>query len=253
MKWNFNFTKKKILLKNPILIEGLPGIGNVGKVVIDFIIEKMNAEKLCDINSYAYPPSVYINEKNLVELPQIEIYYKKMKKGPDFLFLAGDVQPIDEVSSYSFSDRILDLCEKYKVKEIITLGGIGLNVIPKKPKVYSAANDPEIAEKYSKGTILNQKSYGVIGPIMGVSGLLVGMAKKRKIPAIAILAETYSHPMYIGIKGARQILQILNKKLKINVDLKDLDKEINEIEQEMRKIKGLDISKKSLQDTNYIG
>ena len=28
-------------LKNPILIEGLPGMGNVGKIAVDFMIENL--------------------------------------------------------------------------------------------------------------------------------------------------------------------------------------------------------------------
>ena len=38
--------------------------------------------------------------------------------------------------------------------------------------------------------------YGKIGPIMGVSGLLIGLAKKRNIPGIAFLAETFFHLMF---------------------------------------------------------
>ncbi len=253
LEWKFEYKEKNLKLRNPVLIGGLPGIGNVGKVVVDFIIEKLKAKKLCDVSSYSFPPSVYINEKNIVELPSIEFHYKQTKGKQDFIFLAGDVQPIDETSSYSFTNSVLDLCEKYNVKEIITLGGIGLNQIPKKPVVFSASNNQQIAEKYAKTGLVNPNSYGAIGPIMGVSGLLVGMAKKRKIPAIALLAETYSHPMYLGIKGARQILKVLNMSLGIKVDLRDLDKEIKEIEQEMRKVKSLESAKKSPQDVNYIG
>jgi len=43
--------------------------------------------------------------------------------------LAGDIQPTDEVASYEFTDKILDIFEKFNGKEIITLGGIGLATI----------------------------------------------------------------------------------------------------------------------------
>ena len=83
--------------------------------------------------------------------------------------------------------------------------------------------------------MINDKLYGVVGPIVGVSGLLVGLAKRRKIDAITFLAETYGHPMYLGIKGAREILKVLDKKLKLKIDLNRLDKEIKDIESEMMK------------------
>ena len=68
-----------------------------------------------------------------------------------------------------------------------------------------------------------------------IADLVVGLAKNRKIDAISFLAETYGHPMYLGIKGAREILKLLNKKLGLNVDINRLDKEIKEVESEMIK------------------
>ena len=144
--WRIDHFGKKPKLKNPILIEGLPGIGNVGKVAIDFIVDELNAKKLYEITSSTFPHSVFVNEDNLVELPKIEIFYKKFKHN-DILFLGGDVQPIDEVSSYEFSEKILDIVEDLHTKEIITLGGIGLPEIPRKPKVYCTGNNKNIIKK----------------------------------------------------------------------------------------------------------
>jgi len=82
---------------------------------------------------------------------------------------------------------------------------------------------------------VNTKLYGVVGPIIGVSGLLMGLAKRRKIEAISLLAETYSHPMYLGVKGAKEILKVLNKNLELGIDIKELEKEIKNVEEEMIK------------------
>ena len=233
--WKINQIGKKPKLDEPILIEGLPGIGNVGKVAVDFIIDELKAKKLFEINSYTFPHSVFVNENNLVELPTIEVFYKKFDgKKQDLLLLAGDIQPVDEVSSYEFSDQILDIVEQFNGMEVITLGGIGLSEIPKRPKLYCTANCKSIIKKYKDG-IVEDKLYGVVGPIVGVSGLLVGLAKNRKIDAISFLAETYGHPMYLGIKGAREILKLLNKKLELNVNINKLDKEIKEVESEIMK------------------
>lgn len=234
--WQVKQTGKKPSLKNPILIEGLPGIGNVGKVVVDFIVEKMKAKKIYEFVSYQLPHSVFVNEKNLIEMPRIEIYYKKFKnKKHDLLLLAGDIQPIDEESCYAFTDKVLDVCKIHKAKEIVTIGGIGLQAIPKKPEIFCTGNNKEIIARYRKGTALNAKLYGIVGPIVGVTGLLLGLAERRKLPAIALLAETFGHPMYLGVKGAREVLKVLNKKLDLGINLKDLDKEIESLEKEMLK------------------
>ena len=99
-------------LKNTILIEGLPGIGNVGKIAIDFAVDNIGAKKMFEIHSNNFPHAVFVNEKNMVELPAIDIYHKKIGKY-NLLFLAGDIQPIDEQSCYEFCNKILDLLENH--------------------------------------------------------------------------------------------------------------------------------------------
>ena len=231
--WRFTQFGRPPKLNKPVLIEGLPGIGNVGKVAVDFLIDELKAKKLFEITSYTFPHSVFVNEDNLIELPIVEVFYKQGTKR-DLLLIGGDVQPIDEISSYEFSEKILDLAQKFNVKEVITLGGIGLGDIPKKPKVYCTGNSKKIIEDY-KSDMVSNKLYGIVGPIVGVSGLLLGLASRRNINAISFLAETYGHPMYLGIKGAKELLKVLNKELSLKIDVEKLDREIKDIEGEMLK------------------
>ena len=55
---------------------------------------------------------------------------------------------------------------------------------------------------------------------------------------IAMLAETFGHPMYLGMKGAKEILHILNKKLGLRLNLKKIDEEIKDMENELVKRTG---------------
>jgi uncharacterized protein len=216
-------------LKNPIFIEGLPGIGNVGKIAVDFLIENVKAKKIIDISSDHFPHSVFINEENLVDVPVLSIYHKKINK-QDFLFLAGDVQPIDEPSCYGFCKTILDLVESFGGNEIITLGGIGLQKIPKKPKIYITGTDKKYVKTFP---YTDNKIYGVVGPIIGVTGVLLGGAQKKDWIAAALLVQTFAHPVFLDIKGAKEILKVLNKKFNMKLDLAKLSEEIDEIEKEI--------------------
>jgi len=258
--WKVVKTGKVPKLHKPVLIEGLPGIGNVGKVSVDFVVEELKASKIFELTSSSMPHSVFVNEHNLVELPTISVYFKRYKN-KDFLFVAGDAQPIDEVSSYEFSQTVLDLLKTFNGSEIITLGGIGLPAIPKKPKVYCTGTSTDFVSKYIKNTSAEPRLYGIVGPIIGVSGLLLGLAKRENMNAVSFLAETYGHPMYLGIRGAREIVKLLNKKFSLGINIKELDHEINELEEEVvRDSKKLG-SQKSVrgmhrthgQDASYIG
>ncbi len=224
-------------LHKPVLVEGMPGIGNVGKIAADFLAQELHAKPLYDFFSYSFPSSVFVNERSLIELPTITLYYKSFgdKKKNDLLFLVGDLQPIDEQSAYSFCDAVLDVCHKLQCREIITLGGIGLQKMPKKPQVYCTGNDQPMIQTYGHEMSVETKLYGVVGPIMGISGILLGMAARRKIPAVCLLAETYAHPMYLGIKGAQEIILRLAKKFALRVTLEKLEKDIRDIEEELLK------------------
>ncbi|MBI2112786.1 PAC2 family protein [Candidatus Woesearchaeota archaeon] len=254
-EWKINHeTKEKIKLHQPIMIEGLPGIGNVGKIAVDFLIEELKAKKLCSFFSYKFPHSVFIGEDNLVEMPKLEMYYKsfsgekgKNKKNTsgkgkrDLILLTGDIQPIDEESCYRFCEEVLNIAKEYKCTEVVTTGGIGLQNIPEKPKVYCTSNDAQLLKSYTKnGLSVEKEIYGIVGPIMGVSGILLSMGKRMDVKAVSLLAQTFGHPMYLGIKGAKELLKVIDLKFNYGIDLKKMSKEIIEVEKQlMQKTKAL--------------
>jgi len=257
--------KKLPPVKSPIMIEGLPGIGNVGKIAVDFMVDQLKPELIYQIYSDSFPNSVFVTEKNLVELPSVKVYLKRMKGEHDVLFLAGDFQPVEERASYEFAENLVQMFNKMGGCEIITLGGIGLSQVPENPKVYCTGTDKRIVDKYAKGTSIETKLFGFVGPIIGAAGLLLGIGKKRKIPAITLLAETFAHPMYLGIKGAREMIRILNQKLSLRVDIRKIDRDMKEIERQIKNNLQADLGKqfgkpelmhkfkKLPPDMNYIG
>lgn len=226
-------------LNKPLFIEGLPGLGNVGKIAVDFMIEELKAKKLYTFFSYKFPHSVFVNEDNLVDMPKLEVYYKKFgpkSKKRDVLLLTGDIQPIDEESCYTFCEEILKVAKHFKCTEIITTGGIGLQSMPEKPKVFATGNDQALLKRYTKnGSGIEKKIFGVVGPVVGVSGILLGLGNMRKVKAVSLLAQTFAHPMFLGIKGAKEILRVLEKKFSFGINLKKMTKEIIEVEKELMK------------------
>ena len=241
-------------LKKPVLVEGLPGIGNVGKIAVDFLIDSLDAKKMFEITSYDLPHCVFVNDDNVMELPSIDIYSKEVG-GRTLLMLAGDIQPTSENSCYAFCEHLLDTFEKEKLQEIITLGGIALPEIPNQPKVHCTGNSKKVVQKYTTKKV--QGAEGFVGPIIGVSGLLPGLAGKRKIPSAALLAETFGHPNYLGVKGAKELLRVLNKELRLKLNVNQLSDEMEAVEKEVTKVKkikkAVEISKQKTERTDYIG
>ena len=77
---------EKPRLKNPILIEGLPGIGNVGRIAASYLIKELKAKKFAELYSHYFLPLVILQENASVHLLKCELYYKKAKDR-DIVFL----------------------------------------------------------------------------------------------------------------------------------------------------------------------
>jgi proteasome assembly chaperone (PAC2) family protein len=81
-------TKKNFSCKNPVFIEGLPGVANVGKIVVDYMIDLLGAKKIGSIVGNDLPNSVFVMPNGLVHLPVVELFHYN-HKGRDFIFLVG--------------------------------------------------------------------------------------------------------------------------------------------------------------------
>jgi len=220
---------KKVDIKKSILIEGLPGIANVARISVDFLIDKLKAEKFMEIYSYVFPALVVIDEDSIVDLPKIELYHKKIGKN-NLVFLIGDMQPSDEYN-HRLCEKILEIIKPAK---IITIGGIALQKAPKNPQIHVAATN--------KGLVKELKKYNVIfdgnetvSLIVGAAGVLLGLAKLRNIPAFALLVETLGVPTHFGIKSAKRALQFIDAYLNLNLDFEGLTKEIQKYEKEIKR------------------
>ena len=253
-----NFTKLP-KLRNPILVEGLPGIGSVGKIAIDYLVDNLKSELLYKIHSYNFHPSVLLNSESFVELPAVNMHVSK-GKNRDIVFLSGDVQPLDERASYEFCEKILDLAQELGCSEVITLGGIGLPTEIKNPAVFGAVTDKETLLRYKKFKSINFKANERVEAIFGASGLLLGLARLRGMTGISLLAETYAHQLHLGFSEAKVLLRELTNILDIKVSFAGLENQIKEKEQEKSRIRDLQKPIKALKppvydktETPYIG
>jgi len=218
--------QKKVQLKNPLLIEGFPGLGMVGSIATKYLVKQLKAEKIATMYSPHFPYHVIVNEKGGVRLLQGEFYVwrnEEIKK--DFIFLTGDSQPQTIEGQFEVANAILDFAEEKKVKTIITIGGYR-NEFEGSPKIVAVSTTPKLYEQAKKAKASPSEA-GT--PIVGTAGLLLGLAKFRKLDALCLLGETKGY--LPDPKTAKSIIEVLGKLLEIAVDLKGLDKEIEKSNQ----------------------
>jgi uncharacterized protein (TIGR00162 family) len=240
-------------LESPILIEGLPGVGNVGKLAAEHLVEQLKATKFADIYSKFFPPQVLLDDDGIIRLVSNEMYYCKGVEGrPDLMILIGDYQGLTPDGQYELSDHILNLAQEYNVSRVYTLGGYGVGKMVEKPRVLGAATDMDlVVEMKEKGVIFSKGEPG--SGIVGASGLLLGLGKVRGMKAVCLMGETSGY--FVDPKGAEAVLRILTKLVGADVDFKALEEKAEQIEALTSKIKETDQSapEPRREDLGYIG
>jgi len=250
---SIRYVAKKPKLKNPILIEGLPGIGNVGKLAAEHLIESIKATKFAELYSKDFPPQVFINPDGTVKLVNNEFFYWKAKKKNqrDLVILTGDYQGLSSQGQYELVEKILEVSEEMGVKELYTLGGYGLGHEIDKPKVLCATTNKNLVKAMKKyGAVFKKNEPG--GGIVGASGLLLGLGKLRGIQGVCLMGET---PGYlVDPKSAKAVLNVLMKVTNVTVGLSALEKKAKEIEHIAHQLKEMEnISKEKTEELKYIG
>ncbi len=230
-------------LKESVLIEGLPGVGLVGKIAVDYMISELKAQKFADLYSPYMPHQALIKRKSELELIKNEFYYYKGKK--DIIFLAGEAQAVDVFGHYEITSKILDYVKKYDVQNIFTLGGFATKEGGN--KVFGAVTDPKTVKKYKKLNITFMRD----GSIVGAAGLLLGMGKLRGLNGVCLLGEC---PGYlVAPKGAKAVLEVITQILGIEMNFEKLDERVKKTEKFLENIKLLEGTEEKKIEEGYIG
>ncbi len=221
MKETFIKERAKTELENPILIEGLPGLGLVGKIATGYLIKKLKTKKFAHLYSPHFPYYVLVNRKGSVRLLHGAFYFWKNPNGRnDLIFFTGDSQAQTIEGQYEIADCILNYALQHKVKMIVTIGGYRMEV-KDDPKVIASATNEELLNKALKAKAI-LSSMG--SPIVGTAGLILGLASFKNIEALCLLGETRGY--LPDPKAAKSVLEVLKTMLDIDVDLTGLDEEI---------------------------
>ena len=240
------------VLEDPILVEGLPGVGNVGKLAAEHLVEQLKATKFADIYSKYFPPQVLVDDGGLIRLVNNELYYSKGEgKRPDIVILVGDYQGLSPEGQYELSDHVLNVMKGMGVKRVYTLGGYGVGKMLDKPRVLGAATDKELVEEMKeKGVIFSKGEPG--SGIVGASGLLLGLGKIYGMRSVCLMGETSGY--FVDPKGAEVVLRILAGILNVEVDYKALEEKAEQIETITSKLKEIEApTSPKKEDLGYIG
>ena len=208
---------EKPQLNNPVLIEGLPGIGFVANIVALHLIDELKAKRFAEIVSASFQDFAVTTETGGARSPVNELYYyKRSDGGRDLIIWHGNTQALTTFGQYELCGKVLDIAQELGCRFFISIGGFKKDEVQAVPAIYSAATDNEtMKEALDLGTKV------MVGHIFGIAGLLVGLSRLRNMKGFALLVDTLG--MYPDANATRHALTALGKYLNLNVDLSRLD------------------------------
>lgn len=209
--------EEKPKLKDPVLIEGLPGIGFVANIAALHLIRELKASLYAEIHCSSFQDFAVTSSKGQPRYPINELYYSKRGRGQrDLLILYGNTQALTTMGQYELCGRILDMCEELGCHYVITLGGLKKEQKIEKPALCFAATDKDTARQ-----LLEAGVEVIKGQIFGVAGLLVGIGRLRGFRGFCLLAETLGlHPDGVA---AQEVLRVVSDMLNLRVNRENIE------------------------------
>lgn len=211
----------KLDIKDPIVVTGFPGIGLVGTIASAHIVNEYKLEPIGFIESDKLPPVATLIDG--VAVPPIRIY-QLVDNG--IVLVHSDI-PISQEIIYDLVTSIVDWISSINAKKLYSLAGVA--TFEGKNRVFGAATSKELLEE-----IKDDVEIFSTGTITGAPGSLLNECVMKKYPGLILLGETYgSNP---DPRAAAEIIKVLNKLFRLDIDTERLIEEAEYIEAQMQKL-----------------
>ncbi|MFB6166209.1 MAG: proteasome assembly chaperone family protein [Haloarculaceae archaeon] len=238
-------------LEDPVLIEGLPGVGHVGKLAAEHLLEELDGEPVRRVYSQHFPPQVTIDD-GLAELASASFHAVHTEQGRDLLVLTGDHQAQENRGHYKLADVFLDVAAEFDVERAFALGGVPTGELIEEYDVLGAASSQAVADDLEDAGVEFREDEPA-GGIVGVSGLLLGLGQRRDLDVACLMGETSGY--LVDPKSAQAVLTVLQELIGFEVDFGSLEDRAEEMEEVVRKIRELESGGPAApdEDLRYIG
>jgi len=213
--------EKEPTTKNPVLIEGFPGIGLVGNIASQYLVHELKMDYLGAMSSKFFPPLAVLLG-GVVNMP-VRIY-EKPEMG--LVVITADI-PIHPLAAYDIGREIVGWAKKINAKELVCLAGI--TVMSEEHRVFGAVSTKDMLDRIKDKTEIFE-----LGTITGISGSIMNECRARNMPAMCLLGETTSAEP--DPKAAIATLDALNKIFNLGVDTAKLMEKAQEIELQMHQL-----------------
>jgi hypothetical protein len=219
-------------LSDPVLVEGLPGVGHVGKLVVEHLLGELEGELLARVYADQFPPQVTIDEEGVSHLACAE-FHALDADGRDLVVLTGDHQAGSNEGHYHVTEAFLDVAVDHGVERAFALGGVPTGELIEEYDVVGAVSDAALKPDLEAAGV-EFRADEPAGGIVGVSGLLLGLGARRDLDVACLMGETSGY--LVDPKSARAVLDVLQRTLDFEVDVAELEERAEEMEEVVGKL-----------------
>ncbi len=233
---------EKPKVKNPVIIEGFPGVGMIGTIAAAHLAEKLDMKLVGYFASPQFPPITAIHNFKPVSPARV---YASEKHNIIVLF-SEFVIPSNIV--FPLSQAIIEYAKDKKARIIYSLAGVA-SPTPDE-KIYGIASTREIAELLKKNGVELIRE----GATQGVSGVLIAECANRNMPAANLMVQTAAP---LDPKAAAKVLDKLSKIVGFDAKTPELVAQGDQIEGSIReaveKMKTLHQDYKTMEENPMYG
>jgi proteasome assembly chaperone (PAC2) family protein len=223
--------------KSCSMLASWPGIGDVSLTAARYLVEKLNAVEIGEIEpiNFFEPVGVTVRD-NVVESPRFPeskfYYWQYPKAGKGLVIFIGEEQPA--FKGYELVNCVLDVAQRLRVSRVYSCAAAVTRIHhSEEMKVWGAATTSNLVDELSKQNVILRDSLR----IAGLNGLILGMAKEREMEGVCLLGEVPSYATQIANpKASLAVLGILTKMLGITLDLTELSHLAERVDEEMDRI-----------------
>ena len=238
-------------LKDPVLIDGFPGVGLVGTIVANFLINALKLEQIGVIDSYKFPPISVVKDGEPHNPMRLYAGEQICNDGScnQVIVCVSEFTPPAEITK-DLVKTLMDWAEENGCKKIISAEGFTSG-----PKADDEANDVYGvsstigSRKWIKDAKVKPFTYGTVG---GITGALLNEGKIRKVNVLGLLAEVSEDSP--DARAAANVIKAIDELLlAIELDPEPLLKEAQNLEQEVKIVRDQAPPEVSAAVPRYIG
>ena len=213
-----NFMVRTANLRNCTLITGFHGVGETGYISVSYLVHALNAKRIGFVDVAHPPPFIATSETGLVT--PFEVY-----RARSIVLVKLEFSP-HRTEESEFAKTLAQWVMDNKFKDAVMIGGLdaslqsgsdGVRIVP------TARYPPKIKHPTLEPGLF------VYGPL----AIMLGEFEKQNFPAIAVLP--YASADHADPKAAATAIKAVSKAYGLRVDVKDLEYDAADIEEEIDK------------------